>query len=528
MDIIRPTANQRFDLVDIQRLLTFLQEAFGYIHGAKFGDLEYYTTGAAADTEKRPLLVSGFKITKTGTPSLTVNIYREYTYSGENFQALAFDKDGYRIAGPTSPTSYPLTLTASPVVGYFICRRKATDGTNETRQYYSTALGKYTQTTDTITYDDWEVAQSDTSARSTASLRDAGWIDIGEYITNGTDDITNLDYHTVDPSTGDATRAVINKFLKWTVSPPDPDRLPANLFEVISGISQILARMRYGAFGRDWYEDPSDDACFDADGGLRLARGGVLQSVYIRNPYSNQVSIQQNTASDADDLRFFRSTAIITGDNNRAGYPDPDNTVGFLYSDDLDGASNLVTVRRYINIHGCDFLPPDNLNIHPWTLPSSGLNAWCYTGGGYVNKFSYWVYPWSTGSATNSSALKVPLNLPDKCRLYRVGIRLASTSGMHSNEELGVAIVEGQYGATVNIMNTGGTITWTNYGAGNSTHWQTVDTTTYPSIDPQNKTYYAAIFTRAIGAIPSQSYDFKIFSLRVDIDIREASWVYEY
>ena len=435
MDTIKPSANMRFDLVDMQRLIAGVHEALNWIAGKTLGNPAYYTTAGGTERTLRPLLLYGFNCTSAG---LVLTAHRTHTVGGQTHEALAFDGEGYRIAGPRSSATKAVTVVDNPGTHYLWARRVVggLSTTTETRRHYSAALGEYPLNIDTEILDDWEIADSrvagssgfDVSAHADTHGRDGLWIDIATFETDGAGNIINLEPY-IDATGTSIADALDSEALAWASAPPDPDRTPLNLFELISAGLQLIRRMRFGtaaAVGpsRDLLYDPTYDACFEEEGGLRFAGGETatagLQNSYLRALATNYDQLTSGvhamTGGDADDFRYFRGQGFIAGGNTGGGVPDPTNNRGFMYSGAVDGVATKTEVSKYWDIAPTLFCPARQ-NADPWSVAAGTHDHWVITSPTVVS----WKLGWTRAAAT-SRYLVIPVSIPDKGKLAGVKV----------------------------------------------------------------------------------------------------------
>lgn len=547
MDESRITANQRHDLIDRVRMNTSLQDAFGRIVNRLFGNPESFTA-AARDTLERPMLLDNFAFSLPG--GMQIQVDQTYVVGADNHEACVYDTDGNCLTG-TNAVTPKIYVVPNPIPGpgvsrYLIARRAATDSTNEGRKFYTASSGETTANTNTQTFDDWEISEPQAegepaldSASGNVNLRDAGWIDVAVFQTDGAANITLVG--AVNPL------PLAVSPLTWAVGPPDADRAPLNITEWIGAIAQILGYLRAGALGnREWWYDPVDDACFEEGGGLRFNDGaGTLQNAFIRliGAALDQITATPNAPANADDLLHLRGRAVYAGD--ATGDPDVTAGSGFIYTDDPDGPSNPYEVQKFYSVDASGMFPGNGVaNVDPWSSLGVGtLNNWYLSSViGAAGEQTRGLAPWDTnlgwGIVAQFAApvnpgfpgLYIPLSmLPSGSRLDNVELRL-STSGMNAAHFLNLFIVRRAFdftAGTVQVLNAGGAPVPTTFPvAGNQTIVEAValggglefvDTSTYA--------YYAVVLPSATGAF-GPSDKLRITDARAQVTIREASHVY--
>lgn len=283
MDEIKLTANQRFDLLDMTRLKSYIQEAFAQLMVGAMGDYYHFNAISGYDRLDAPFIGLQFLAQAGTTPSLVFTVKRVWTglYS-KQYAAIVFDKDGYRVGGPNSATSKQLTVAATPgsTTRYLMIRRVITDDTPEPRKFYDSTTGKYTTTVNTRSIDDYEIQENVNSARSNAALRDAGWIDIAEFQTNGTDDINSV--------TAVNGSIMFRDILTWSLGTTYPDQATYGGYDsipnMISALRQMVGLLRGDS---DTFDDTSNHAEFESEGGFRFGSGDTAdtgkQSRYLRS-----------------------------------------------------------------------------------------------------------------------------------------------------------------------------------------------------------------------------------------------------
>jgi hypothetical protein len=443
MDKPRISANQRLDLVDITRWLTYLDEAYGDILGRLLGDPEYYS-GAADSDESRPFIARNFDMSGIGLAVITVN--RVWVSGGQNQHALVYDKDGLRLTGPNSPTSATFTPAAAPAGNrYLIARRIQTADTSESRQHYTQTLGKYAANTNTRNIDSWEVSESllegglaNTPAATTLLLRQEGWVDIGTFTM-----VAAL-VATLVPAVG---TLMTMEPLSWA-APPDIDRQPLNAAEMITALAQIVRRMRYGvgASPREWHDYPNDDACFEEGGGIRFTdpSAHAFRDCYLRTSNTDIVQCTNNNFADGDDLQEIQARGFWAGRTTGLGVPDPANEVGYMYAQDKNGLS--VTLEKNWSVHSALFKPEENnvdesaipATVHPWGQIGPGVTcAWGLNS--LANSTTLWVTFWDTttvGAGVYTGPwLLMPVSVPDRCWIGRVYFHLSLSGAFGANME---------------------------------------------------------------------------------------------
>jgi len=437
MDEVKLTAQQRFDLLDMTRLQSFIKNGFAHMARLVMGARNHYGLSSGDWGGKAPLIAYPYLPIKQGAPSLTLRVNREFSVGGVTFEAAVYDKDGERVGGPNSPTYRDLTVVAAPgsVDRYVQIRRVATNDTSEPRKFYTTGSGKTTQTVDTRTIDDYEVQDSTTSADSDATLRDAGWVDVAVFQTNGTDDITLLYVYEQYP---------MRDILSWAAVPPYSDVTPIGVFEWLAGLRQIAKRMRFGAgaLSREWNDDPLTDGCFEEGDSSNSAGGGVrfgdptggLSDVFIRQ-INDVVTVGVNTMSSLAALRDFMARGVYAED------ADPSNGKGHLYGTSGLGPSSPSVIIKPYSVPACDFRPDGPQD--PWTVgsaPSVNVNEWgwntrVFSGVQGQQTLDIW---WNTSGALDSPYVCVPIKVLDKCGIYQVYVQFFMTGNWVNAADLGI------------------------------------------------------------------------------------------
>jgi len=538
-DEIRPQANQRLDLVDITRWKAFLQEAFGNALGDVLGDPRYFI-GAAANMLERPVIHTNFEFTVGG--ALQIDVAQSYTIGADNYEALIFDSDGYRLVGPnsTSPQSFIVTnIAIQGVDRYLIARRVATDASNESRKHYSAAAGEYSANTDTVTYDDWEISESldevalNVPAYSNVALRDAGWIDVATFQIDAVPSVTVVTAN--DPFFFAAVGQ--NLPVTWVAPPsPDrPDRMPVNMYDAFTTLCQIVHYMRWGtgATPRGFLSDPTNDGCFEEGGGLRFNDGaGNLVNTYVRvlAALTNQVTITNNAMADADDLQHCRSKSFCTGSLASSGLPDPANNVGYLYSSLINGISSKTVVPRDWAIDGLLWVPEEQTN-HPWAVPAATHNEWKLA----VYPWSREIY-WNPGGAAVSNIICCPVNVPDLVRLDKIEITVTTIVAFDVPNNLNFKCRLDLFRKATNGVLSCATHTYNNgvggiwAGAGTDDNVIVFDRSTdaipeTESVDNTNFTYFVTVYLDDLAGVAGNIY-FTLGGGTAKTLIRESSHVY--
>jgi hypothetical protein len=323
MDDIKLTAQQRFDLLEMTRLRSYIQEAFADIISDIFG-AAHHNDGAAGFLQKKPLIVRNFNVTEFGGPSLVLRAERTWTGGADGtHSAHIYDQSGSRITGPNSPAFRDLTVAAAPgaTTRYLMVRRVVggTDDTPEVRKFYTSSGGHASTNVNTRTIDDYELQDSTTSADTDATLSAAGWVDIATFETDGAADIN------VGPVI--LPTDVERDLLTWAVAHPAADQTIITLFENIQVLVQLMKRMRIGEGARVWTDDITNDAAFDEEGGLRYGKGDTLDTglsdVHTRVQGASEIVTDCNkTAAVLGDLEDHMSSVY---------YARPPATYGYRY-----------------------------------------------------------------------------------------------------------------------------------------------------------------------------------------------------
>lgn len=413
MDEVKIVAQERFDLLDITRLQSYVQAALGKVASGIAGAANHYNQSAGDYGCKCPLVITPFGIT-VGMPSLVFNVYRSYLSAGRTIEALVFDKDGMRVGGPHSNKEKSITVAALPgaVDRYVHIRRVPRDDTPEPRKFYDKTSGKTTVTVDTRTIDDYELQESTTSADSNAALRDAGWMDFLVFQTNGVDTVSSYTRR---------ERHFLRDVLTWAIAPPAPDYVPGGLIEYVSGLRQMIERMRYGAgvSSREWSDDPSCDACFEEGDPPNLIGGGIRFGDIAGTPGTyflrqvNGVLIYGVSAMLAlTDLRPLMAQEIL------ARGCDPANNEGHTYATAIAGGAKAI-IDKYWNIPTAMWTPTADASVDPWSAGPTTHNAW------YISSTVFrWRIYWNPGAPATSAQLLVPIHVPHGCRLVRAVLAL--------------------------------------------------------------------------------------------------------
>lgn len=423
MEDINTQTNQRFEHLDMTRLRSRLQEGFNHIVAKVFGNPQRYIA-PANDWDLRPSIIRPFRLHIQGPATdLTIRIQRYWIIIGGNkHEALAFDKDGNRIGTSSDPAAIDLVVAATPYATprYVQARCVRTPSNNESRHFYTEAAGHYQQAIDTTIDEVWEVQENTTSADTDPVLRDAGWINIGDFQTSGPapDQLT-----VVNAWRSDMERGQDDLPLSWlSASGPDflPDLPPGNFFEQVAALYQIVSRMRYGKnTGRYTLADPGGDAAFEEDGGVRFAEGGTIRDAYLRlrdgtATVWDMLVAQPNSPADADDLHHIRGQGVIAG--GATTQIDPSLNRGHLYSTQIDqheGSGSLFPASGY---------PVKFWPIHPLSAisPANALSAaagddlwtWITTGEPLPGTV------WNNGGAGRlGNWLQFPICLPEGARI---------------------------------------------------------------------------------------------------------------
>lgn len=428
-DEVRIEANQRLDLIDITRWKQAIQEMMGNLFGDVFGNPEYFT-GAARNTLERPNIVCNF-MSIAGPGPMEISVGQSYTSGADSYAALVYDTDGLRLTGPNSVDPKVFTVT-NPLPAatdrYLIARRNTVNTTAESRKHYTAPAGEYSATMSTQTMDDWTISESqfqtgsNTPAASQIALRDAGWIDIATFQVDGVPSVT-----VVTPNLPPMLTA---EPLTWAVAPPVIDRVPMNLFEMITALAQIVKRLRYGAgiTSRNWHDDPTFDAAFEEQGGIRFSDGATgLLDRFIRL-YSvafDQFTHITGVPVNADDLMFSRAKAFIAGDLANNGAPKTTAPgAGYLYCNVIDGVPGsgvLTAVPKHWSIVAQDFMP-NQQSVDPWTCPAATHDTWRLQTG--TARTSWTIY-YNGAIVGDSVYLNGGIDIPNLCRIFLLHIDLS-------------------------------------------------------------------------------------------------------
>lgn len=541
MDKPKLAANQRFDLVDMTRLITGIDTGFLQAFRDVLGYGGYYSGGAGDYLPYKANMFHGFRITSAGGLNLT--IAREYTNGGLTYEALAFDKDGYRVGGPRSATTKSLVfadvLTTMPI----IARRVASNTTTETRQYYSASLGKYSVTGTTETVDDWEVDLSrnqgvgDVFAANNTTLRDAGWIDIGTVAGDGAGGVSTI----VDKSEAGNRNPefLTDDTLSWAAAPAADDsvRRPTNLAEAFMALRQLVARMRWGTSagaGRLFDDRPTYDAAFEEEGGIRFAGGETaiagLQNSYIRAIGSGSgydlLVATPNSPADADDFNFYRALGFLAGGAS-SNQIDPANAVGFCYSNDASGKS-VIGVEKNWNVSPIQMCPQGDQE-DPWAVAASTHNVWYLERLGFPPR--YIIY-WDPG-ALNGMYLFAPIYVPDGTFVDTIDwdVEVQATFPSDLDFQCGVRRVdktdgsEADVGPAANTYNATSGTPWDGTGVPDVTKAEALNTANGFSIDNATYSYVAWCRLYDNSGVAANTY-IHILGLTIKCYIREASHVY--
>lgn len=522
MDEPRIVAQQRFDLLDMTRLKSFVHDAISDVMRKVLGDPHHYDASSGDYFGKRPLLVKNFDINKVGSPSLTLKVDRTWTDSGQSKEACIYDKDGKLLTGLSSVTTRNITVAATPgsTNRWVQVRRVSTDDTPEPRKFYDSATGKYTQSTDTRIIDDWELQESTTSADTDATLRDAGWIDICNFLTNGTDDITIVSAN---------VPTLERPPLTWVTSPPDVDQDLSTVMDRLAGLTQMVRRIRYGkeSSSRSWSDDPDTDACFEEGDSLNTAGGGIrfgdhtggLSDVFLRQ--INDVLVYGNkTMTNLGSLKQAMFKGVFSES------PDPANAKGHMYSTSLGSTTPIAVVKPW-DIHTALWKPTADAGVDPWLAGSSSHNCWRIE----QNSMNWLIY-WSPGGAATSAIIIIPIQVPHGSRLVKAvlsaDILVAFPAGLdfvcgvrHKNRHSGSITTLSTY--TYNVGSGG---IWSATGAGGVDAFTSGDTPKVIDNDPDTgESYYIYGYLDDSSGVAANNY-IKLIAAGVNTEIREASHTY--
>jgi len=513
MDEIKLTANQRFDLLDMTRLKSYIQTGFAELMRQVMGEPYHYSGVATWDRTDAPLVFRDFSVSHGGAPSLVFTVSRVWTglYS-KTYEGTMFDKDGYRIGGPNSATSKQLTVAAAPgsTTRYLMIRRALTDDTPEPRKFYSSSTGKYTTTVNTRTIEDWEIQENANSASTTAALRDAGWIDLVSFQTNGTDDIT--------AQTTINSDIMFRDILTWALGATLPDQGfyggYSSIPTMISGLRQMLSLLRGDS---DWSDDPANHAEFHSEGGLRFGSGDTSDSGKY-NLYLSALSPNVVAVSDEDmptaltDMEILNAKGIVT-----EGPPSPAANKGYIYTDTFGTFTPLILEREFDV--PADFFRPEEMGANTiWT--STGVHK-CWRR--YNSTPPGWVLTWNGngGGADTSYYLLGAVHLLDGVRIYQMEVfyNVLSTSSSITVEHA-LRRYNKSTGATSAVGSNSSVV-------GTSTGWTQKTTFTSGSIAVDNEAYgyYVQIYlSDPVGV--DEGDIIRFHGATIHGQIREASYIF--
>jgi hypothetical protein len=424
MDDIKLTAQQRFDLLEMTRLRSYIQEAFADIISDIFG-AAHHNDGAAGFLQKRPLIVQPFKVTKVGAPSVTMLIERSWSVGADGtLTAHVYDQSGSRITGPNSPVSRTAVVTAAPTgTPRFLMVRRVVGGTDDTpevRKFYTSAGGHASTSVNTRTIDDYEWQDSITSADTDATLSAAGWVNVATFETDATPDID------VGPTM--VVPSVERDLLTWAVAHPAADQTIVTLFENIQVLVQLMKRMRIGEGARVWTDDITNDAAFDEEGGLRYGKGDTLDTglsdVHTRVQGASEIVTDCNkTAAVLGDLEDHMSSVSFARPAS-AGY-------GHRYATAI-GSTTEAVETKYWDVSPIVWrsIPSNGANLvlkDPWELEEIRIAAGAYENQWYLDgALGEWnlTYKFATSSLTN--ILLIPIQVPHNSRIMKVHFLLDS------------------------------------------------------------------------------------------------------
>ena len=524
MDDVKLTAQQRFDLLDMTRLRSYIHEAFADIISDIFG-AAHHNAGAAGFLQKKPLIVRNFNITEFGGPSLVLRAERTWTGGADGtHSAHIYDQAGARITGPNSPVYRDLTVAAAPgaTTRYLMVRRVVggTDDTLEARNFYTTAGGHATTNVNTRTIDDYELQDSVTSADTDATLSAAGWVDIATFETDGAADIN------VGPTAlaTDVERAL----LTWAVAPPVADQTILTLFEDIQALVQLVKRMRIGEGTRVWTDNITNDAAFDEEGGIRYGKGDTLDTgltdVYTRVQGASEIVTDCNkTAAVLGDLEDHMSSICYTRPAS-AGY-------GYRYATAI-GSVTEAEEDRIWTYGAASFLPvPDDgfTPVDPWTVaanPVANDNHWYVVPIAGLPKTPIWAVHYDPSvNVGDTDGLGCSITLPPLCQIDEVAWYVDFVNHLGNNDFLFCrATVSGGLSSTKNYTHADGGI----FSAGGTGLVVAYDTGTHVYSPTSSTTYHAELVFYASGGVPNTAVGtlVRVYHLYVKVNIREASYVY--
>jgi len=553
MDEIKVTSQQRFDLIDMTRLISRISEQMDYIQGTLLGNTDYYET-PADDLAKRPFFVAPFQCTILGpATNLTIQVEQEWNDGLYDREAIVYGSDGKRLTGPNATKTKSIVVAAAPysTIRYIQARRVpgGQDNNYESRHFYSDTAGHYMASVYTTNEDEWELQESTTYARTDPVAAAAGWIDIGFFQTaSGPDQLTVVADYFSD--------FVVPDPFAWTTPLLGPDYGAQNIGTAILGLMQIVAEMRNGAGGllaRAWDYDPSGDARFEPFGGIQFGDGhvgvGAVVDTFLRaRPGSGPSVFDQLTATKEDPttlsvsqiLKMLRAKGFFAG-----GAPgdviDVATGKGYIYSDVVDECyNNPVAIDKYLQIDASGMLPGPG-NTDPWDAPTdnnfylgieTAARGTQITGASpnYLQHNLGWRYPWywalSGSRATN--ALFIPLTgLPHGCLLHSLRLYLYQT-GMHANAYIELWLFRRQFDESIpltGIVEALNTPTQYNFPGA---QYETIDEAPASAhiVDNENYCYYAAVIPGATGAINPSDDEVRFLHARLRYQIREASHVY--
>jgi hypothetical protein len=527
MDEPKLTAQQRFDLLDMTRFKSYIQEAFADVISDILG-AAHHNEAATGFLQKKPLMVKNFNITKVGSPSLQMKVERTWVGGADGtYSAHVYDQNGSRITGPNSPASRNITVAAAPgaTTRYLMVRRVATDDTSEARKFYTSSGGHTTTNVNTRTIDDYELQDSTTSADSDATLSSAGWIDIATFQTNGTTDI-NSGPTALAPS-------IERALLTWASAPPAADQTIVTVFENIQALVQLMKQIRYGeGSGRTWTDEILNDASFDEEGGIRWGKGDTLgtgkSAVYTRAQGADEVVTDSNaTAAALTDLEPHMAGPFLA----RAA----DSTYGHTYASAI-GSDNPATITREWS-YNCSMMTPIGNNaatnhIDPWSAavnPAANPDTWyLYVDLGAPATGANNQYRMYYNNGTGKMAgLNCAIVLPDLCQIEEISWRVDFQMHLGANgflkcytsarDQGGWVVTQTYDYSSGGIFSAGGAGNVVTYSSGSHIHT--------PST---NNFYQTTLSFYTSGGVPNTATGTLVHvnGVYVKVNIREASYVY--
>ncbi|MHC4716781.1 MAG: hypothetical protein ACYS5V_07420, partial [Planctomycetota bacterium] len=416
MDEPKLTAQQRFDLLDMTRFKSYIQEAFADVISDILG-AAHHNEAATGFLQKKPLMVKNFNITKVGSPSLQMKVERTWSGGADGtYSAHVYDQNGSRITGPNSPAFRNITVAQNPTATprYLMVRRVATDDTSEARKFYTSSGGHTTTNVNTRTIDDYELQDSTTSADGDATLSSAGWIDIATFETDATPDID------VGPTA--LSPSIERALLTWASAPPAADQTLVTVFENIQALVQLMKQIRYGeGSGRTWTDEILNDGSFDEEGGIRWGKGDTLgtgkSAVYTRVQGASEIVTDSNaTAAAESDLSYHMSKGVY------ASEVDPANNKGFMYVNAF-GSITPKEVTKYYDVSTID-MEPNPLTglthkspIEIFDSPSGTPKQWYPSNTTGANR-TWNIY--IANASGNTNILQAPMHILQGAKIMKI------------------------------------------------------------------------------------------------------------